>query len=137
MVQPGRAGRADVHGRPFPHGLEPFEDLDLVGAVIVGRPVAVGACRIRSPTLRGRRRAPVLFSRLFHACFQIGWIQRPRSDPHRHDHVGVVVPLCADGLHHGLADIVLERERNDVRLDDIQEVEHILRVERNRQRRAA
>ena len=36
MMQPGRPGRADVHGRPLPHGLEAFEDFDFVGAVIGG-----------------------------------------------------------------------------------------------------
>ena len=41
VVQPGRTGRPDVHGRPLPHGLEAFEDLDLVRAVVVGRAVAV------------------------------------------------------------------------------------------------
>src|SRR5438477_635588 len=33
------------------------------------------------------------------------------SNPHRHDHVGVVVTLRADGLHDGLAHVVLERQR--------------------------
>ena len=36
VVQAGRAGRADVHRRPLAHRLEPFEDLDLVGAVVLG-----------------------------------------------------------------------------------------------------
>jgi hypothetical protein len=36
VVESRRAGRADVHGRALPHGLEPLEDLDLVGAVIGG-----------------------------------------------------------------------------------------------------
>ena len=139
MMQPGRTGGADVHGRALPHGLEPFENLDLVGAVIVCGAVPVGTCRcIASPTLRGRRRAPCAVLAALPQPFsdRVGF-KRPRSNPHRHDHVGVVVPLCADGLHHGLADFVLERERDDVGLDDIQEVEHILGVERNRQRRAA
>ena len=35
VVQPGRPGRPDVHRRPLADGLEPFEDLDLVGAVVV------------------------------------------------------------------------------------------------------
>ena len=34
MVQPGRPGRADVHGRTLPHRLESFEDFDLVRAVV-------------------------------------------------------------------------------------------------------
>ena len=34
MVQPGRPGRSDVHRRPLPDGFEPFEDLDLVRAVL-------------------------------------------------------------------------------------------------------
>ena len=35
VVQARRAGRADVHRRPLAHRLEAFEDLDLVGAVVV------------------------------------------------------------------------------------------------------
>jgi hypothetical protein len=35
MVQPWRAGRPDVHGRTLPDSLQPFEDLDLVRAVVV------------------------------------------------------------------------------------------------------
>ena len=34
VVQPRLAGRPDVHRGPLPHGLEAFEDLDLVGAVV-------------------------------------------------------------------------------------------------------
>src|ERR1700688_4068453 len=34
MVQPGRPGRADVHGRPLPDGFQAFQDFDLVGAVV-------------------------------------------------------------------------------------------------------
>ena len=34
VMQARRTGRADVHRRPLAHGLEPFENLDLVGAVI-------------------------------------------------------------------------------------------------------
>ena len=44
MVQAGRTGRADVHRRPLADGLEPFEDLDLVGGIVVdvgGRALAV------------------------------------------------------------------------------------------------
>ena len=36
MMQPGGPGRPDVHRRPLAHGLEPFEDLDALGAVFVG-----------------------------------------------------------------------------------------------------
>ena len=36
VMQTLRPGRADVHGRALAHGLEALEDLDLVGAVIVG-----------------------------------------------------------------------------------------------------
>ena len=36
MMQPGRSGRADVHRRPLAHRLEAFEDLDALGAVLVG-----------------------------------------------------------------------------------------------------
>ena len=55
VVQPGRPGRPDVHRRPLADGLEAFEDLDLVGAVVFagalsamavvarrGRPASVG-----------------------------------------------------------------------------------------------
>ena len=35
VVQPGEAGRADVHARPFADRIEAFEDLDRVG--VVGR----------------------------------------------------------------------------------------------------
>ena len=44
MVQAGRTGRADVHRRPFLHGLEPLEHSDLVGRIFVdlgGRALAV------------------------------------------------------------------------------------------------
>ena len=34
VVEAFRAGIADVHGRPFPHGLQALEDLDLVGVVL-------------------------------------------------------------------------------------------------------
>ena len=37
VMQARRAGRADVHRRPLAHGLEAFEDLDLVRAVVVRR----------------------------------------------------------------------------------------------------
>src|SRR5262249_31162096 len=33
VVQAVGAGVADVHGRPFPDGLQPFEDLDVAGCV--------------------------------------------------------------------------------------------------------
>jgi hypothetical protein len=35
VMEAGRAGRSDVHRRPLAHGLEAFEDLDLVRPVIV------------------------------------------------------------------------------------------------------
>ena len=35
-MQTRRTRRADVHGRPFLDGFEPFEDLDFVCAVVVG-----------------------------------------------------------------------------------------------------
>ena len=38
VMQAGGPGRADVHRRPLADGLEPFEDLDLVGAVVVVAP---------------------------------------------------------------------------------------------------
>ena len=34
VVQPGQAGRTDVHPRPFADGIEAFEDLDVLGAVV-------------------------------------------------------------------------------------------------------
>ena len=40
------------------------------------------------------------------------------SDPHRHDHVGVVVAIRADGFHDRLAHLVFELERDRVGLDD-------------------
>ena len=43
MVQTGGARRPDVHGGPFPNGLEAFENLDLVRAVVVDRAAAVRA----------------------------------------------------------------------------------------------
>ena len=44
MVQTCGAGRADVHRRPFANRFETFENLDLVGRIIVGgRSVAVAA----------------------------------------------------------------------------------------------
>ena len=33
VVEAFVAGIADVHGRAFPHGLQAFEDLDLVGVI--------------------------------------------------------------------------------------------------------
>ena len=49
VVQPGRPGRPDVHRRPLPDGLEAFEDLDFVGAVVVGtgRTRPAGVCQLR------------------------------------------------------------------------------------------
>ena len=35
MMQPGRPGRADVHRGPLADGLQPLEDLDLVGGIVV------------------------------------------------------------------------------------------------------
>ena len=56
VMQPGRAGRADVHRRPLAHRLEAFEDLDLVGAVVVGRTGAVPVAGRRGMVGRGRGR---------------------------------------------------------------------------------
>jgi hypothetical protein len=36
VVQADRTGRPDVHRGTLPDGLEAFENLDLVGAVVVG-----------------------------------------------------------------------------------------------------
>ena len=58
VMQPGRPGRPDVHRRPLADRFEPFEDLDLVGAVVVG-----GQTRSRSgpvmPACRRVRRSSV------------------------------------------------------------------------------
>jgi hypothetical protein len=35
MVESVDAGAPDVHRRAFSHGIEPFENLDLIGAVAV------------------------------------------------------------------------------------------------------
>jgi hypothetical protein len=43
MMQSGLARRPDVHGGSLAHGLEPFENLDLVGAIVVDRPVPIRA----------------------------------------------------------------------------------------------
>ena len=63
MVQPRDAGRADVHGGALAHRLEPFEDLDLVGAVFVG----TGAV-----ARRGRRRRDGFGRLLFVVFVQLG-----------------------------------------------------------------
>ena len=44
VVQPGQAGRADVHARALAHRIEALEDLDVLGAV-VPRTVALGGPR--------------------------------------------------------------------------------------------
>ena len=55
MMEPWRAGRADVHRRPLAHGFEAFEDFDLVGAVIVHTGTVAVAARGDALSL-GRRR---------------------------------------------------------------------------------
>ena len=37
VVQAGRAGRTDVHARPFAHRIEALEHLDVLGGVVAGR----------------------------------------------------------------------------------------------------
>ena len=54
VMQSGRAGRPDVHGRPLADRLEPLEDLDLVRAVVVGGGAV--AVRARRGAGRGVRR---------------------------------------------------------------------------------
>src|SRR5688500_4019810 len=49
--------------------------------------------------------------------------------PHRHDHVGVLVPLRPDRRHHRLADLVLEVEGDGVGRDHCKKVADVLRVE--------
>src|ERR1044071_6770859 len=48
MVQARLASRPDIHGGPLPNRLEAFENLDLVGAVVVDRSVPIRARRCRS-----------------------------------------------------------------------------------------
>lgn len=36
VMQPVHAGAADIHGRPLPDGIEPFENFDLIRAVTIG-----------------------------------------------------------------------------------------------------
>jgi hypothetical protein len=45
MMQSRHTGRTDVHRRPLAHRLEAFENLDLVGAVVV-RAVDLSRCRV-------------------------------------------------------------------------------------------
>src|SRR5262245_58987966 len=59
------------------------------------------------------------------------------SHSHRHDDVGVVVTIRTHGPHHCLADFILQLERHDFRLDDAEEIEDVLRVEADRERRPA
>ena len=68
MMQSRRTGGPDVHRRPLPYGLEALEDLDLVGAVIVGRAVAVGLSLRRRRACQERVGFGVLLFRMFHAC---------------------------------------------------------------------
>jgi hypothetical protein len=46
MMEPRRAGRADVHRRPLADGLEALQNLDLVGAVVID-PGSVAVVRRR------------------------------------------------------------------------------------------
>ncbi len=69
VMQPRRARRPDVHGGPLPHRLEPFENLDLVGAVVVtDRAVPIRARGLRR--VGGMRRVGLvgLLLGMFHAC---------------------------------------------------------------------
>jgi hypothetical protein len=71
MVQTRRAGGSDVHGGPLAHRLEPLEDLDFVGAVVVAAAaVAIaGNARIaieRSFRASGRARLVILRFELRH-----------------------------------------------------------------------
>jgi hypothetical protein len=65
VMQPGRPSRADVHRGALPDGVEAFENLDLVGAVVLGIAVAIAVARSRG-RLRGRRRLVVLWFQLIH-----------------------------------------------------------------------
>ena len=136
MVQAGRPGRPDVHRRPLADRLESLEDLDAVGRVgldVSSRPVAVvpaGTSRARAVALIAASLRPagacgrVVSPRLSFSCvpsslFELPRSRRqsPRSDPHRHDDVGVVVTLGADRFHHRLADFVLPTRGHDVGRD--------------------
>ncbi len=69
MMQTRRTRRTDVHRRPFANGLESFEYFDLVGAVVVGRAVAI--CRARRRRIACLERVGLiggLLFRVFHAC---------------------------------------------------------------------
>ena len=158
VVQAGRTGRADVHRRPLADGLEPFENLDLVGGILgdVGRAAVTVATghgvrrdRRRRRTIV-RRRVCLLSGRDVPRFLSVPSEAGPvactassrsplswRSHPHRHDDVGVVVAFGADRPHDRLADFVLQVERDDIGGDRGEEIEHILRVEADLHRRTA
>ena len=52
MMQPRRAGRADVHGRAGTDGFQSLENLDLVGAVVGSIRLAALAIRTGHPFSR-------------------------------------------------------------------------------------
>ena len=55
VMQARRTGRADVHRRPLAHGLEPFENLDFVGAVLLATHRDRCHCRTELPPDRSVR----------------------------------------------------------------------------------
>ena len=74
MVQPGSAGRADVHRGTLADRLEAFEDLDLVRAVVVRRASAVAVAPDRG---RGavRRSTRVLRRAAADRCFVLRFVR--------------------------------------------------------------
>ncbi len=120
VMQALRTGGPDVHGWPLADGFQPFEHLDLVGAVVAGFAESVGPSwpfgtrtrlgvhsrgRVGDIARRGGgiRRVWIL-KRVLRVPSRI----QSGSDAHRHDHVGVIVAVGPDRLHHGLAHLVFE-----------------------------
>ena len=68
VVQPLRPGGADVHGWPLADGFQPFEHLDLVGAVVAGLAEPVGPFE----TVRTARRAAASGTSLVEAAVSGG-----------------------------------------------------------------
>ena len=109
VMQSGRPGGADVHRRALADRFEAFEDLDAFRAVVALPlpPLPYLCVSLELPTLVSRfdQRSGCIVS----AFFQVDAV----SHAHRHDDVGVVVTIRTYGLHHCLADFVLQLERHD------------------------
>ena len=117
VMQPGRTGRSDVHRRALADGFQAFEDFDLVCAIVLG-----GAGQHRARHLPGLAVFESVFD-IQRFCFRVP------SDPHRHDHVGVLVPLRANRLHDRLAHLVLELEPDVLGFHHAEKVVDVVRVE--------